>query len=66
MMRAFLIGLQFLTRISLVRQTVRAEEDFGRSVRYFPAVELTGGIHCDGFTDTFDGLFSGRCEWESE
>lgn len=95
-MRAFLIGLQFLTRISLVRQTVWTEEDFGRSVRYFPAVgavlglcyaaimfaaveltggrlpifyaaltflltvALTGGIHCDGFIDTFDGLFSGR------
>ena len=95
-MRAFLIGLQFLTRISLVRQTEWTEEDFGRSVRYFPAVgavlglcyvaimfaaveltggrlptfyaaltflltvALTGGIHCDGFIDTFDGLFSGR------
>ena len=110
-MNAFLIGLQFLTRISLVRQTVWTEEDFGRSVRYFPlvgavlglsyvfgtlmlpaiflltvdeinfatlmsafklhpmlqaaivfllTVALTGGIHCDGFMDTFDGLFSGR------
>ncbi len=95
-MRAFLIGLQFLTRISIVRQSEWTEEDFGRSVRYFPAVgavlgliyvaimfsaieltggrlptfyagliflltvALTGGIHCDGFMDTFDGLFSGR------
>lgn len=95
-MRAFLIGLQFLTRISLVTQTVWTEEDFGRSVRYFPAVgavlglayvsllsivisltdgsfpmleaalaivlsfALTGGIHCDGFMDSFDGLFCGR------
>ena len=95
-MNAFLIGLQFLTRISIVRQTVWTEEDFGRSVKFFPAigavlgisyvaiigliinltdgrfqtleaaivlaltVMLTGGIHCDGFMDTFDGLFSGR------
>ena len=95
-MNAFLIGLQFLTRISIVRQTVWTEEDFGRSVKFFPAIGavlgifyvaiigliieltdgrfqtleaaivfaltviLTGGIHCDGFMDTFDGLFSGR------
>ena len=95
-MNAFLIGLQFLTRISIVRQTVWTEEDFGNSVKFFPAVGavlgisyiavvsilieltggkypmleaaivfastvmLTGGIHCDGFMDTFDGLFSGR------
>lgn len=95
-MKAFLIGLQFLTRITIVRQTVWTAEDFGRSVRWFPMVGavlgltyaailfflieltsgrfatlnagiaflltvwLTGGIHCDGFMDTFDGLFSGR------
>ncbi|MBQ9479945.1 MAG: adenosylcobinamide-GDP ribazoletransferase, partial [Selenomonadaceae bacterium] len=95
-MRSFLIGLQFLTRITLERQTVWTEEDFGRSVRWFPLVgavlgsiyalmmfamieltagrfptleaalallmstALTGAIHCDGFMDTFDGLFSGR------
>ncbi|MBR1397135.1 MAG: adenosylcobinamide-GDP ribazoletransferase [Selenomonadaceae bacterium] len=107
-MNAFLIGLQFLTRISIVRQTVWTEQSFGESVKYFPAVGavlglcysaavfiltiiannnlnimdipnvttrfpmleaaiiltlmamLTGGIHCDGFMDTMDGLFSGR------
>ena len=99
-MRAFLIGLQFLTRISISRQEVWTEEDFGRSVRYFPLVGavlgmfyataayglfqfphrfgvyipyefasaillampvlLTGAIHCDGFMDTVDGIFSGR------
>lgn len=99
-MHAFFIGLQFLTRISLVKQTVWTEEDFGKSVRYFPLVGavlgliyagiahlmynilpthgyfmppnlgaaimlalpilLTGGIHCDGFMDTMDGIFSGR------
>ena len=99
-MNAFLIGLQFLTRISIVKQTVWTEEDFGGSVKYFPAVgavlgiiyalailivtfiisgnltvkfpmllsaviltltvAMTGAIHCDGFMDSMDGLFSGR------
>ena len=94
-MNEFLIGLQFLTRISVVKQTVWTEESFGKSVKFFPAVgavlglsyvgvvelfnllfndlamleaaiilismvALTGAIHCDGFMDTFDGLFSGR------
>ena len=99
-MNSFFIGLQFLTRISIVKQTVWTEESFGKSVKFFPAVGavlgisyvviisiltyfaggllsnafpmlkaavalmsmiiLTGAIHCDGFMDTFDGLFSGR------
>ena len=99
-MRAFFIGLQFLTRISIVRQDHWTAEDFGRSVKYFPLIGavlgiiyaafaygfymflpsrgivlpphvaaaillilpplMTGGIHCDGFMDTMDGVFSGR------
>ena len=99
-MRAFFIGLQFLTRISVVRQDEWTAEDFGRSVKFFPLIGavlgaiyaafayafyvwlptrgiefpphltaavllvlpplLTGGIHCDGFMDTMDGVFSGR------
>ena len=99
-MRAFFIGLQFLTRISVVRQDHWTAEDFGRSVKYFPLIGavlgtiyaafaygfylflpargivlpphvtaaillilpplLTGGLHCDGFMDTMDGVFSGR------
>ncbi len=99
-MKPFLIGLQFLTRISLVRQEVWTERDFGASVRYFPligavlgicywaaaaffflflplqgievprhcaaailillTIMLTGGLFCDGFMDTMDGIFSGR------
>ena len=99
-MRAFFVGLQFLTRISIVRQDEWTAEDFGRSVKFFPLVGavlgaiyaafayaffvwlpargvvlpphltaavllvlpplLTGGIHCDGFMDTMDGVFSGR------
>ena len=95
-MKEFLIGLQFLTRISIETQTEWTEENFGRSVKYFPLIGaivgiisaaliggfyfatngklpiltgtlaftlpiiLTGGIHCDGFMDSVDGLFSGR------
>lgn len=95
-MESFLIGLQFLTRIYITRQTVWTEENFGKSVKYFPLIGavvgiisaasigffywltngkltiltgalaftlpiiLTGGIHCDGFIDSVDGLFSGR------
>ena len=100
MLRPYFIGLQFLTRISLVKQDNWTEEDFGQSVKFFPLIGatlgvvyaafayvltamlpaygikmpahftaalmlilpvlFTGGIHCDGFMDTMDGLFSGR------
>lgn len=43
-MHSFLIGLQFLTRIRLVRQTEWTSEDFGRSTRFFPLVGLVLGI----------------------
>lgn len=43
-MQSFLIGLQFLTRICLVRQTVWTEEGFGKSVRYFPLVGAVLGM----------------------
>lgn len=99
-MRAFFIGLQFLTRISIVHHDNWTVEDFGKSVKFFPLIGavlgaiyggivyllyilfpakgivfpehftsvimlitpflLTGGLHCDGFMDTMDGLFSGR------
>ena len=97
-MRSFLVALQFLTRFSLVRMMDWREDDFGRSVKWFPLVGgvlgtaysatvwlfffagaelslpadvgvvlvmlmtliLTGGLFCDGFMDTMDGIFSGR------
>ena len=37
-MKSFLIGLQFLTRIHVVRQVEWQPESFGRSVKYFPLV----------------------------
>ena len=43
-MNEFLIGLQFLTRISVVRQTVWTEESFGGSVKYFPLIGAVLGI----------------------
>ena len=43
-MHSFLIGLQFLTQIRLVRQTEWTAEDFGRSSRFFPFVGLVLGI----------------------
>ena len=43
-MNEFFIGLQFLTRISIVRQTVWTEESFGKSVKFFPAVGAVLGI----------------------
>lgn len=43
-MRSFLIGLQFLTRIHLFRQTEWTEEDFGRSVAWFPLIGMVVGL----------------------
>lgn len=43
-MRAFLIGLQFLTRIHLFKQTEWNEKDFGKSVSYFPLIGLVIGL----------------------
>ena len=42
-MNSFLVGLQFLTRIHIVRQTAWTAEDFGRSTRFFPLVGLVLG-----------------------
>ena len=42
-MNSFLVGLQFLTRIHIVRQTAWTAEDFGRSTRFFPLIGLVLG-----------------------
>lgn len=59
-MNAFLIALQFLTRIKLVRQTVWTEKDFGASVAWFPAVgAVIGALLCAVYwltKDTFSPL----------
>ena len=43
-MESFLIGLQFLTRIFVVKQSVWTEKSFGESVKYFPAVGAVLGV----------------------
>ena len=43
-MKSFLIALQFLTRISIVKQSEWTEKSFGESVKYFPAVGAVLGI----------------------
>ena len=53
-MKSFFIGLQFLTRISLVKQEVWTEKDFGESVKFFPAVGAILGIFYSFFVG---GLF---------
>lgn len=93
MIKDFFAGLQFLTRISLIKETEWSNIRFGNSVSYFPLVGaiiglllagiyylgnmylsrhflcallivaeivITGGLHCDGYMDTADGVFSGR------
>jgi len=99
-MRSFLTGLQFLTRLHIVRLDNPSMEDFTNSVKFFPLIGavlgliyaaaafilfeftaefdlnmpvhfgsaillaimlyMTGGLFCDGFMDTMDGLLSGR------
>ena len=48
MMNSFLIGLQFLTRIFVVRQSVWTEKSFGESVKFFPAIGAVLGVICAG------------------
>lgn len=45
-LRAFLVALQFLTRIQLVRQDDLTIEDFGHATKYFPLVGVVlGGLY---------------------
>ena len=52
-MRAFFIGLQFLTRISIVRQDNWTAEDFGRSVKFFPLIGAVLGTIYAAFAYAF-------------
>lgn len=100
MLNDFLLGLQFLTRLTVKRNVDWSERACGGSVKFFPLIGsvlsvfylaagyvlfyalpqrsielppyfigfallafniyLTGALHCDGFTDTMDGILSGR------
>ena len=55
-MNSFLIGLQFLTRIFIVKQSVWTEQSFGESVKYFPAVGAILGIICAGVVGAINFL----------
>lgn len=43
-MRAFLIGLQFLTRLPVPMQPNWTEKDFGESVKWFPVIGMVIGV----------------------
>ena len=46
-MNAFLVGLQFLTRIHISNRTVWNDEEFGKSVSYFPMIGwIIGAFLC--------------------
>ena len=55
-MNSFLIGLQFLTRIFVVKQSVWTEKSFGESVKFFPAVGAILGIICAGIAGAINLL----------
>lgn len=59
-MNSFLIGLQFLTRIFVVKQSVWTEKSFGESVKYFPAVGAILGIICAGVVGAINFFTSGN------
>lgn len=46
MVNSFLIGLQFLTRIFVVKQSVWTEQSFGESVKFFPLIGAVIGSIC--------------------
>lgn len=55
-MNSFLIGLQFLTRLFVVKQSVWTEQSFGESVKYFPAVGAVLGIICASIVGVLNSL----------
>ena len=59
-MNSFLIGLQFLTRIFVVKQSVWTEKSFGESVKFFPAIGAVVGSICAVVVGTLNFLTSGE------
>ena len=63
-MQDFFTGMQFLTRICIVKQSEWSAESFGRSVKYFPLIGgvigvSLGIINClvGGYLSPFPGVF---------
>jgi len=93
--KKILIALQFLTIFPVEIKSIK-EEEFGKSLLYFPivgaligivlalalfvldflpnlikcsliliiSIVISGGIHLEGFSDTCDGLYGGKCKEE--
>lgn len=59
-MNSFLIGLQFLTRIFVVKQSVWTEKSFGESVKFFPTVGAVLGIICAGVVGALNFFTAGN------
>ena len=59
-MNSFLIGLQFLTRIFVVRQSVWTEQSFGESVKFFPAVGAVLGLICAALVGALNFFTAGN------
>ena len=59
-MNSFLIGLQFLTRIFVVKQSVWTEKSFGESVKFFPMVGAVLGIICAGGVGALNFVTAGN------
>ena len=51
-MNSFLVGLQFLTRIHLSSKAIWKDEEFGKSVMWFPVIGwIIGLFSCSDFSD---------------
>lgn len=59
-MNLFLVGLQFLTRIFVVKQSVWTEQSFGESVKFFPAVGAVLGIICAAIVGAINFFTAGN------
>lgn len=62
-MKSFLVGLQFLTRLRLDTQTEWKDEDFGKSVAWFPVIGWIIGLLLCGVFFLIRPLGSPLFDW---
>lgn len=55
-----LVGFTYVTKIFLPTHHIVLSHHFISFLIVLLCIILTGGLHCDGFMDTMDGIFSGR------